>query len=121
MNKLIFLFTLTLISFFFSFAHKTNCDQIPTKFTSYKEASIKIKKSKFKVTDNVNTSNSSWISKASYYSCNGNTGFFIIIANGKEYIHKDVPFGVWKQFKTASSFGSFYNKSIKNKYTLRLN
>lgn len=121
MNKLFSLFILFQSLFFVSCSQKTSCEQLPTQFSSYKEAVNKIKGASFKISDRVNTSRSSWITSASYYSCDGSTGYFIFVAKGKEYIHKEVPFTIWTGFKNAESFGNFYNKNIKHKYILILN
>jgi hypothetical protein len=99
-----------------------DCKKLPQHFTSYKEAISQVKNSTFKFTDEANTSRSSWLTSAKYYSCDGITGFFIYATNRNyEYIHKDVPINVWKQFKSASSLGSFYDAHIKNRYRLELN
>ena len=121
MNKLFFLLILFQLLFFASCSQKTNCEQLPTQFSSYNDASKKIKEVNFKISDKLNTSKSSWITSASYYSCDGETGYFIFVAKGNEYIHIGVPYAVWGQFKNAESFGSFYNKNLKHKFTLLLN
>ncbi len=72
-----------------------------------------ITSAKFKYVDEANTSKSSWIRGAKYYSCNSQLGYLIISINGKKYIHKDVPIKVWRDFKKANSFGSFYNNKLK--------
>lgn len=118
--------TLTMIKFlsflfFLSLTHSCsaqNCTELPTKFSSYEEAVSKISKASFRVSESVNTSKSSWIRSAKYRSCDGQTGFLIIGTDSKEYIHKDVPLSIWNNFRKASSFGSFYNENIKNRYKL---
>ena len=102
-------------------SQKTNCELLPKQFSNYQEAAKKIKSASFKINEEANTSKSSWINSASYFSCDGNTGYFIFVAKGKEYIHIGVPYSVWSVFKSAESFGSFYNKNIKHKYHLYLN
>ena len=97
------------------------CDQLPTTYSNYNKAISIIKTASFKIKESANTSKSSWINSASYFSCDGNTGYFIFVAKGKEYIHIGVPYSVWSVFKSAESFGSFYNKNIKHKYHLYLN
>lgn len=99
-----------------------DCKNLPQTFTSYKDAINKVKNSTFKLTDEVNTSRSSWITSAKYYSCDGNTGYFIYTTNkGYEYIHKGVPINIWNRFKDAPSFGSFYDAYIKHRYQLIIN
>lgn len=95
-----------------------NCTELPTKFSSYEEAASKIYQASFKVSESVNTSKSSWIRSAKHRSCDGLTGFLLIGTDDREFIHKGVPVSVWNNFRKASSFGSFYNEYIKNRYRL---
>lgn len=96
------------------------CSALPEKFSSYEEAASKIAKATFKVSESVNTSKSSWIRSAKYKSCDGETGYFLYKTDVKEYIHKGVPISIWKGFKEAESFGSYYNRFIKRRYQLVL-
>ncbi len=98
-----------------------DCNQLPKQYSSYEEAIQKIKTTHFKVEENINTSKSSWVRGASYYSCDGISGFFILKTDNKEYIHSMVPIGVWNEFKNAGSFGSYYNQNIKHKYFFKPN
>ena len=95
-----------------------NCTELPNKYNSYEEALSKISKASFKISESVNTSESSWIRSAKYRSCDGLTGFLLIGTDDREYIHKGIPVSVWNSFRKASSFGSFYNEHIKHRYRL---
>ena len=98
-----------------------DCNTLPESFTSFSQAIRLVKNSAFQFMETANTSNSSWMKSAKYYSCNSNTGYFIYITNrGYEYIHKGVPINVWEGFKNASSKGSYYDINLKNKYKLPL-
>ena len=98
-----------------------DCTKLPQTFSSYKEAIDQIKSSTFKYKDEANTSRSSWLISAKYYSCDGNTGYFIYITNKNyEYVHKGLPIDIWVKFKNATSLGSFYDTYIKHKYRLTL-
>lgn len=94
----------------------SHCSQITTPFQTYEEAKNTVESVDFKYADEVNTSKSSWIRGAQYYSCDGSTGYLVYQTDKKEYIHQHVPIEVWKEFKNAESFGSFYNKNLKHKY-----
>lgn len=74
----------------------------------------------FEFFDEVNTNQSSWINKGSFYSCDGITGYFILRTNTSEYIHSNVPMNILKGFKQAKSFDSFYNRNLKNRYRVIL-
>lgn len=80
-----------------------SCLKLPTNFKSYSEANTQIKKSTFKLTENLPIGKSSWIIYANYYSCDGKYGYLFYTTNKGEYIHENVPYSVWKQFKTANS------------------
>jgi hypothetical protein len=99
---------------------QSNCKDLPKTFYSYNEAINKVRNAKFSYVDNVNTASSSFITGASYFSCDGQFGFLIIGINNRQYIHKDLPKGVWLSFKQAKSFGTFYNQNIRNRYNLSI-
>lgn len=103
-----------------SSCNSQDCSNIPSSFKSYDEAVTEVKGSSFQIEDQVNTSQSSWIRGASYYSCNGEKGYLILKTDDEEYIHQDVPIEIWRGFPNASSFGSYYVGSIKGRYSLRL-
>ena len=97
-----------------------DCNKLPASYTSYVQASQLIKSSTFKMHESVNTSKSSWVRGADYYSCDGQEGYLIIKADDRDYIHQNVPIDTWNGFKKASSFGSYYNNFIKGNYRLTL-
>ena len=114
-------FTLLLLFFISINSYsQTDCDQLPTTFSSYNQALNLVSNANFSFIDNVNTSRSTVIQGAKYFSCDNRSGFLIIGVNNQRYIYQGVPINVWNNFKTASSFGSFYNSYIKNNYQLRL-
>ncbi len=80
----------------------------------------RIRSASFRIAEEQNTDESSWVRGAEFYSCDGATGFFILRTDDREYIHVDVPVAVWQGFKDASSFGTYYNANIKRRYRLGL-
>lgn len=117
MQKIIYLF----INFLVLICCKqTNCTNLQSNFTTYTEAYNKIRSTEFAFVEDINTSKSSWISGASYYSCDNNFGYFILSTDSKNYIYKDLPINIWRDFKNANSLGSYYNLNIKNRYQLYL-
>lgn len=63
---------------------------------------------------NVNIANSTSIA---FFGSNLNTGsMFIQFNNGNTYIYQDITPEVRKGFWNASSVGSYYSKSIKNRF-----
>lgn len=73
-----------------SCSQKNNCYKLPEQFVTYQEALTQIKSASFKIKEDVNTSKSSWIKDASFYSCDGITGFFILKTYKEEYIFNRV-------------------------------
>lgn len=108
-------------SLFSSCRQNNNCDKLPKRFTSYAEAISKIESSKFEIKEEVNTSKSSWIRGASFYSCDGNIGFFILQTTKQKYLYSNMPYDLWIEFKNAESFGKFYNDKIKHQFIFKLN
>lgn len=96
------------------------CEKLQENFTSYSEAESKIAKAHFNFTDKVNTSKSSWVTNARFYSCNNQDGYFILETSKKSYIFQGLPITIWNDFKNAESFGSYYNKYIRGRYRLIL-
>ena len=97
-----------------------DCKTLPNSYESYSKAIALIEQTTFNFTDEVDTSSSSWIRKANYYSCDNSTGYLIIETDSENYIHQDVPIAVWKEFKDATSFGRYYNSHFKGSYKLTL-
>ncbi|WP_282112335.1 KTSC domain-containing protein [Maribacter stanieri] len=98
-----------------------DCIQLPSSFQSHEQGVSKVMGSSFTLTDQVNTSKSSWIRGARYYSCDSNTGFLVLMTDSSNYIHQAVPLSIWEGFKNAGSFGSYYNQNLKGRYQLRIN
>ncbi|MCF8426090.1 MAG: KTSC domain-containing protein [Bacteroidia bacterium] len=121
MKKLFFVLTLLTAIFFTNPIIAQNCNYLPKKFNSYSQALKEVRKADFKINDWQNTSSSSWIRGAYFYSCDGLKGYLIIESDNKNYIHANVPLNVWRQFKLANSFGSFYANNIRGRYLLPLN
>jgi hypothetical protein len=100
---------------------QVNCTNLSTSFSSYDDAISKVRNSNFKFIERANTSRSSWIRDAAFYSCDKQYGFVIVETSQGNYIHFNVPLNVWYEFKRAHSFGTFYNTRIRNRYKLVLN
>ncbi|MFV8352013.1 KTSC domain-containing protein [Flavobacterium sp. XS2P14] len=98
-----------------------NCEEIPNSFINYDQAKEVVLSSNFKRIDKADVSDSSWISSAKYFSCDGLSGFFVIETGNRIYIHQDMPYEVWENFKNADSKGSFYSRNIRGNYQLKLN
>lgn len=113
-------FATLLFCLLLSACHRTDCDRIPISFNSFSEANKIIKSSHFKFEDKIITNTSSWIRGAEYYSCNNETGFFILITDNVNYIHQELPKQMWYEFKTASSYGHYYNSKIKHRFQCRI-
>lgn len=112
---LIFLIFITIVSC------GSNCEEIPNSFSNYDQAKEIVLSLNYKLTDKADVSGSSWITSAKYLSCDGVAGFFIIETDNRTYIHQNLPYEVWDNFKKADSKGSFYSRNIRGNYHLKLN
>lgn len=115
MRTLLFFITLLLCS-----CSGTDCNKLPATFSSFSEADKQIENSQFAFKDEVNTDKSSWIRGAKYFSCDNQTGFFIMTTDKQDYLYQNLPIDIWTGFKNASSFGQYYNSNIKHRYQLQL-
>ncbi|MBI9040270.1 KTSC domain-containing protein [Lutibacter sp.] len=97
-----------------------SCNELPTQFNSYQQAVSEVKSTNFTFEDRVNTSRSSLIKSASFYSCDSKIGFLLVKIRSTKYIYQNVPISVWENFKQAESFGSFYNRNVKGSYQLKI-
>ena len=120
MKKIICLFAIVIFISINS-CDGNNCKELPKSFNNYDHAKEIVLSSNFKLTDEADVSNSSWITSAKYYSCDGLLGFFIINTGNRTYIHQDMPYEVWEKFKNSSSKGSFYSRNIRGNFRLKLN
>lgn len=93
-----------------------SCNSLPTRFQSYNEAKAAVKNATFQIADAVETTKSSWIRAASYYSCDGTAGYFLLATDKNEYLFEGMPLKVWEGFKGADSFGEYYNAYIRDRY-----
>lgn len=118
--KYLFNYRLLLVLILFQSCNKIECNELQNTFKTFTEAESKIRNTQFLFEDQINTSKSSWIRGASYYSCDKNLGYFILETENKNYIYTNIPISIWHGFKHATSFGSYYNDSIKHKFQLYL-
>ncbi len=118
MKKIFLIIVLILFSCSKEKQNISDCSEIKLPFKTYLQATNTIKSIDFKFNDEADTSQSSWIRSAKYYSCDGKMGYMVYTTDKKEYIHLDVPIEIWEEFKNAESFGRYYNNNIKHKYKL---
>ena len=100
---------------------QSSCDSIPREFSSFEEAIKFIKNANFKFKEATNTSKSSWILSATYFSCNEDSGYVIVGMQKNEYLYQGIPKSLWEEFKNAKSLGQFYDENIRGKYAFVLN
>lgn len=119
MKKLLLLFLISLIT---TIAKAQSCKDLPSNFYSYEEAVNKVRNATFKIEEEKNFDFDCWILKASYYSCDGKSGYMIYITREqrKTYIHKNLPLWVWKEFINSHDPGSYYSRKIKGNYQLKV-
>lgn len=99
---------------------RPDCTSLPTEYTSYEEALRTIRQTEFPLSEKIKTPESSWIRAAEFYSCDRQTGYFILVTDSKDYIFRDMPMEVWDGFKRAESYGKYYHAQIKNRYYFEL-
>lgn len=113
-----FIKSVIIFSLLFYSCKSQNCSVLTNEFSNYDEAKEKIQKTKFTLTENLNTGMSSWIKSGKYFSCDLKVGYFLYKTEKETYIHQNMPIEIWNELKLASSIGSYYNRNIKHKYQL---
>lgn len=110
-----------LLVFIFLQSCSENCKEMPNSFSSYEQAREMVLTSDYKIEESADVSDSAWITSVLYLSCDGVNGFFVIKTNRKTYIHQNMPYQVWQNFREAESKGSFFSRNIRGHYQLKLN
>ena len=96
----------------------------PPSFIDFKEAIEWVKKTKFHMSDFHFSNENDLFSTANYYSCDGLTGYLILLKqDGKEYILDQLEISKWNGLKNSDMIFSYYNEEIYGnvKYTLSNN
>ncbi len=101
-------------------AEENNCLQITESWNSEKQAIANIEQTNFIINESIKPGAKSWMTMASFYSCDETFGYLIVKSDKKTMVHQDVPMAVWKSLKNAKSLGGYYNFYIKGKYKLKV-
>ncbi len=113
-------FFMFILNGFYSIAQKTeqkfNCEEMPTHFTVADKAIEIIKNSKFQHEESFEALAVRGIRKASFHSCDNETGFLLIEMHDRVVLHKEVPLKIWEEFKFSSALETYYRQNIKYKY-----
>ncbi len=116
-----FVLIVTCLSYYGQLNAQTPCPAKNGIYESYTVAVQEVRNFKFTYSDIADFSKSSWLESAEFYSCNSSTGYLIVnLKSGRSFIHFDVPKETWNAFVASSSFGGFYNRTVKGRYRLLL-
>ena len=115
-------FPLLFLPLFFISCSGQNCEALPGSYNSYEEATNQIRQSQFTFEEELKSidNESSWITGAEFYSCDGSTGYLIIEMQGKHYLFNNFPKSEWQEFKGSESKSKFYHEFIRGKYNFEL-
>ncbi|NLG05537.1 MAG: KTSC domain-containing protein [Clostridia bacterium] len=86
------------------------CNQSNYVDVKYSDSSVNLEDSRFEY---LSTAGSSFINGAWYDSAEE---YMVIELSGTYYHYCGMPESIWKEFKKAGSFGTYYNDWIKGKY-----
>lgn len=111
------LILILIIFCFYQSCKNSDCKDIPHMFKNFAEAQKFVRGLDWTYSDAA-TFDASWINSAEYYSCDRNTGFFIMCTDDKCYIHDYVEMEVWKEFKKTSNLGSYYREHMYGVYQM---
>ena len=75
-----------------------------------------LKKSDMEFTSSIENVAVRGMQNATYYQCEGKSGFLLVKLHDKEILYKDVPLKIWFELKFADSIQSYYKDQIKYNY-----
>jgi hypothetical protein len=96
----------------------TNCDSLDIALLSLDEAISKVESSKFRFQQQFKISRTYGVMSAKYYSCNGKSGYLIMLVDKKNLMYLEVPKTVWDTLITSSDINAFYKSEIEENYEL---
>ena len=96
----------------------TNCDSLDITLLSLDEAILKVESSKFRFQQQFKISRTYGVMSAKYYSCNGKSGYLIMLVDKKDLMYLEVPKSVWDTLITSSDINAFYKSEIEESYEL---
>ncbi|MDZ7604268.1 MAG: KTSC domain-containing protein [Cyclobacteriaceae bacterium] len=117
--KAVLIFFLLVIVNISLLAGSDNCAASSASWKSEKEAIDALEKADFHFSESFKNPSESWLISASFYSCDGQSGYLVIHSQKKDIIHSSVPMIVWQDLKNANSKGGFYNFYIRDKYAFK--
>ena len=94
----------------------TDCDSLSIASLSIDEAISKIENSKFRFQQQFKISRTFGVMNARYYSCDGESGYLIMLVDKINYLYLKIPKSVWDKLITSSDINTFYTIEIKEKY-----
>jgi hypothetical protein len=96
----------------------TNCDSLDIALLSLDEAMAKVESSNFRFQQQFKISRTYGVMSAKYYSCNGKSGYLIMLVDKKNLMYLEVPKTVWDTLITSSDINAFYKSEIEESYEL---
>jgi hypothetical protein len=96
----------------------TDCDSLDIALLSLDEAISKVENSKFRYQQQFKISRTYGVMSARYYSCNGKSGYLIMVVDKKNLIYLEVPKSVWDALITSSDINAYYKSEIEENYEL---
>ncbi|MCT4151336.1 KTSC domain-containing protein [Elizabethkingia anophelis] len=121
MNRVLLSFAFIILVSCSKTPSQNNSNKDPHTASTYNEALSIINANNYIIEEQIDTSNSDWITSVEYRADDPENGYLIIGMNGKEYTFDGVPIDIWEDMKEAEDIGEYYNENIRGFYTMSLN
>ena len=95
---------------------KTNCDSLSAISSVFSEALHAIEISTWRFKQSIKLNRLNGILRAEYYSCDGQTGFLIVLTSNKECIYKIVPVNLWNEFLKTNDPEKYIDEKISKNF-----
>jgi hypothetical protein len=117
-NSLLFQMVLFILSMLiYVSCNQKKCEEIKY-FELNEDAPAKIRALFFRLIDSVDNPGGTLVSKAYFYSCDGNSGYFVYrMREGNEEFNQGVPWTLWEEFKGSNSKDEFYESKLFQNYS----
>ena len=94
----------------------TDCHEGQKQFKTMEDAEAAIRKVKFNIEQEMNTTRPSGYMKAHFRSCDMKTGYLLILIDSKWVVFRDFPLDKWNEYVQSRDLEGYYLDNVKEKY-----
>jgi hypothetical protein len=97
-------------------SHNTNCDSIHSPGTDFNDGYDQLKSATWRFKQSIKLNRYEGIRRAEYYSCDGQTGFLIVLSEKNDCLYEIVPIAIWNDFLKTPDPEKYFNEKISEDF-----